>query len=182
MQARGLLMIEHRLIERLVALFGDALGRIRSTGEVDPDFIDTAVDFIRVYADQVHHGKEEDILFRSLGGKKVSDNDLRLMNELIGEHEIGRGVAKGLAAANARYRNGDAAAKSDIADNFAAFVELYPRHIGKEDKVFFPASRAYISDEEDRAMVEEFREFDRKLNPERYEAVVAALEGKRRPG
>ncbi len=175
-------MIEHRLIERMVALFGDALGRIRSTGEVDPDFIDTAVDFIRVYADRVHHGKEEDILFRRLGGMKISDKDLRLMNELIEEHEIGRGVAKSLAAANARYRNGDVAARSDIAENFAAFVELYTKHIGKEDKVFFLASRTYFTDEEDRAMVEEFREFDRKLIHEKYEAVVEALEGTRRSG
>ncbi len=41
----------------------DALGsleRIEKTQSIDPYFVDTAVDFIRVYADRTHHGKEED--------------------------------------------------------------------------------------------------------------------------
>ena len=66
MQARGPLMIEHRLIERMISIIKDALIQIESTQEVDPVFVDTAVDFIRTYADRTHHGKEEDILFRDL--------------------------------------------------------------------------------------------------------------------
>ena len=50
MQARGPLMIEHRLIERMLSVIRDVLGQIESTRKVDPVFIDTAVDFIRTYA------------------------------------------------------------------------------------------------------------------------------------
>jgi hemerythrin-like domain-containing protein len=55
-------------------------------------------------------------------------------------------------------------------------VDFYPKHIEKEDKVFFPASRAYFSDEEDQAMLAEFREFDWKMIHEKYQSVVEALE------
>ena len=53
MQARGPLMIEHRLIERMLARVRSVLARIRATGRVDPLFVDAAVDFIRTYADRI---------------------------------------------------------------------------------------------------------------------------------
>ncbi|MFW9957485.1 MAG: hypothetical protein ACFFCT_05390 [Candidatus Odinarchaeota archaeon] len=52
----GPLMIEHRLIERMISVMGKEIKRIQKNREVDPKFIDTAVNFIRTYADQCHHG------------------------------------------------------------------------------------------------------------------------------
>ena len=78
--------------------------------------------------------------------------------------------------ANTRYRNGDASALAEIADNLRTLVEFYPKHIEKEDKVFFPASRAYFTDEEDQAMLAEFWEFDQKMIHEKYTSVVEELE------
>jgi hemerythrin-like domain-containing protein len=56
MQARGPLMIEHRLIERMLSVIKVALSKIESKHEIDPVFVDIAVDFIRMYADRTHHG------------------------------------------------------------------------------------------------------------------------------
>jgi hemerythrin-like domain-containing protein len=176
MQARGPLMIEHRLIERMISLIKDAVAQIESTQEVDPLLVDTAVDFIRMYADRTHHGKEEDILFRDLSKRSLSAEDQRVMDELIQEHVFGRQTTKALVEANTRYRNGDASALADIADNLRTLVEFYPKHIEKEDKVFFPASRAYFTDEEDQAMLAEFWEFDQKMIHEKYNSVVKELE------
>jgi hemerythrin-like domain-containing protein len=172
MQARGPLMIEHRLIERMISLIKDALTQIESTQKVDPLFVDTAVDFIRMYADRTHHGKEEDILFRDLSKRPLSAEDQRVMDELIQEHAFGRQTTKALVEANTRYRNGDASALADITDKLRTLVEFYPKHIETEDKVFFPASRAYFTVEEDQAMLAEFWEFDRKMIHEKYKSVV----------
>lgn len=62
----GPLMIEHRMIERMIALLEKESARIKSTGRVDVEFVLSSVDFIRTYADHCHHGKEENILFRDL--------------------------------------------------------------------------------------------------------------------
>ena len=176
MQARGPLMIEHRLIERMIAIIKDALTQIQSSGQVDPLFVDTAVDFIRIYADRTHHGKEEDILFRDLQKLPLTDNDRRIMNELLQEHVLGRQTTKALVEANTRYRNGDKKALAQIAENLQTLVEFYPKHIEKEDKVFFPASRAYFTEEEDQAMLREFHDFDRKMIHDKYKDVVELLE------
>lgn len=176
MQARGPLMIEHRLIERMISLIKDALAQIESTQKVDPLFVDTAVDFIRMYADRTHHGKEEDILFRDLSKRPLSTEDQLVMKELVEEHIFGRQTTKALIEANMRYRNGDTSALADIADKLRTLVEFYPKHIEKEDKIFFPASRTYFTDEEDQAMLAEYWEFDRKMIHEKYRSVVEGLE------
>jgi hemerythrin-like domain-containing protein len=176
MQARGPLMIEHRLIERMISLIKDALEQIELTNRVDPVFVDTAVDFIRMYADRTHHGKEEDILFRELSKRPLSAEDQRIMKELIDEHVFGRQTTKAVTEANIRYRKGDESALADIASGLHTLVEFYPKHIEKEDKVFFPASKGYFTDEEDQAMLAEFWEFDRKMIHEKYKSVVQGLE------
>jgi hemerythrin-like domain-containing protein len=178
MQARGPLMIEHRLIERMIGQIRKTLKGIESDRKVEPLFIDTAVDFIRIYADRTHHGKEEDILFRDLDKKDLSATDRKTMNELIEEHVFGRETTKALVEANTRYRKGDTSALATIASKLGILVDFYPKHIQKEDKVFFPASRAYFTNEEDQAMLSEFWEFDRKMIHEKYRRVVQDLEEK----
>jgi len=176
MQARGPLMIEHRLIEQMLSVVKKVLVKIEAEHEVDPVFVDLAVDFIRMYADRTHHGKEEDILFRELNKKPLNEKDRNIMRELIDEHVFGRHTTKALVEATSRYRNGDKAALTDIAAKLRTLVDFYPRHIEKEDKVFFPASRAYFTDEEDQAMLAEFFEFDRRMIHEKYRSVVEGLE------
>ncbi|MBN2178077.1 MAG: hemerythrin domain-containing protein [Deltaproteobacteria bacterium] len=176
MQARGSLMIEHRLIERMLLVIKGVLGKIESKQEVDPVFVDIAVDFIRVYADRTHHGKEEDILFRELNKKPLTSEDRKIMKELIDEHVFGRQTTKALVEANSRYRNGDKTALVDISTNLQTLTDFYPRHIEKEDKVFFPSTRTYFTDEEDQAMLAEFWEFDRNMIHEKYKSLVEGFE------
>ncbi len=176
MQARGPLMIEHRLIERMLTVIQGVLVEIESQHKVDPVFVDKAVDFIRVYADRTHHGKEEDILFRKLDNKPLITEDRRIMKELIEEHVFGRKTTMDLVDANNRYRDGDETALADIVDKLKILIEFYPEHIEKEDKVFFPSSRNYFTDEEDQAMLADFWEFDRKMIHEKYKSLVQGLE------
>jgi hemerythrin-like domain-containing protein len=160
----------------MIAVIEAAVVKSRSANSVDPLFIDTVVDFISTYADRTHHGKEEDIMFRELDQRDLSKEDRRIMDELIDEHVFGRRITKELVEANTLYRNGDDRALAVVISKLQAFVDFYPRHIAKEDKVFFPAARAYVTDEEDLAMLEEFWEFDRKMIHEKYRLVVKNME------
>ncbi len=176
MQARAPLMIEHRLIERMIVIIKLILVQIEKEQKVDPIFVDITVDFIRIYADRTHHGKEEDILFKDLEEKELSKEDNQLMNELIEEHVFGRKTTRKLVEANTCYRNGDESTLAEIASHLSSLADFYPKHIEKEDKVFFPATRKYFSEQEDQAMLDEFWEFDRKMIHEKYTSVVESLE------
>jgi hemerythrin-like domain-containing protein len=178
MQARAPLMIEHRLIEAMLKAIQNVLESVEQTQAIDPYIVDAAVDFIRVYADRTHHGKEEDILFKELDKKPLSDKDRQVMSGLIEDHIFSRNTTKALVEANIRYRQGNHDALREVTAHLKTLVDFYPAHIKKEDDVFFPASRAYFSDTEDQKMLEEFWEFDRKMIHEKYKAVVKGFEAK----
>jgi hemerythrin-like domain-containing protein len=170
------LMIEHRMIERMLAVAEEEVGRIKAKNRADTIFIDTAVDFIRTYADRTHHGKEEDILFRELALKKISDEHKKIMQELVNEHVYARGVVAKLVAAKEKYAAGDTASLKEITDRLKELTEFYPKHIAKEDKNFFIPVMAYFSREEMDAMISEMWEFDRKMIHEKYTRLVEKFE------
>ena len=172
MQARGPLMIEHRLIERMLAVVKDEVKRIISANKVNPLFIDTVVDFIKTYADRTHHGKEEDILFEELKEKPLTSEDREMMDELIKEHIFGRLTTKALVQANDRYRSGVKEALKEIVEKLQTLTDFYPKHIEKEDKLFFPSVRKYFKEKEEQNMLSEFLEFDAKMIHEKYNEVV----------
>jgi hemerythrin-like domain-containing protein len=175
MQVRAPLMIEHRLIERMLALIKKEAMNIRETKQINPVFIDNAVDFIRVYADRTHHGKEEDILFRDLGNKDMSIEEKRIMSELVEEHVLGRKTVSDLVDAKKRHFAGDESALEMVIEKLEFLVTFYPKHIEKEDKVFFPAMMKYLPVEEQQRMLGEFWEFDRNMIHEKYRNLVGEL-------
>lgn len=169
----GPLMIEHRLIEKMLAQMSRELERIKTERVAHPGLIYMMVDFIRYYADRCHHGKEEDILFRELKKKKLKPEHEKIMNELVEEHQWGRKTTKRLVDANAAYEKGDKTAIGVIAEQLGELVGFYPKHIEKEDKHFFRSVMEYFSVEERDAMLEEGFEFDRNLIHEKYRDIVS---------
>jgi len=159
----GPLMIEHRLIERMIEVMTRQLQRWEAEPTMDPSFIETAVDFIRSYGDRCHHGKEEDILFRDLSKKPISSNHKRIMEELVEEHRWGRETTGRLVEVNRAYQSGNAEAASTILECVKALVEFYPKHTENEDWHFFLPIMDYFSKEEKAAMLNEEYEFDRVL-------------------
>lgn len=168
-------MIEHRLIEKMLKVVQNQIPVIEREDHVDPVFIDTVVDFIKIYADRTHHGKEEDILFRDLSTKNMAPEDKKVMAELVEEHKFGRQVTAGLVQAGKDYREGRSEALQTIIEKLSVLVEFYPKHIIKEDKIFFPNTENYISRKEEENMLEKFREFDRNMIHEKYISVLDSL-------
>jgi len=183
MQPIAPLMIEHRLIERLVKLMRLDLERIRANilvdpqfAFVDPVFIDVAVDFLRTYADRCHHGKEEDILFAELAKKELDPELKKVMAELTEEHKLAREYTKKLVNAKQSHLREEPGAITEILFYLDKLTAMYPRHIATEDQHFFISTMSYFSPVEKEAMLARMAEFDRQMIHEKYEALVEALE------
>jgi hemerythrin-like domain-containing protein len=172
----GPLMIEHRLIERMIDVMREELKVFEKDEKLDPEFVEMAADFIRTYADRCHHGKEEDILFRELAGKKLIDEHRRTMEELMEEHRWGRKTTARLVEANKRYMRGEREAMSAVTDCLRSLVQFYPKHIEKEDRHFFIPCMDYFTETEQQDILKEEWEFDRSLIHERYKDMVIAAE------
>ena len=176
MKPIGPLMIEHRLIERMVALLEKELEKIETSKELNPQFIFNAVDFFRTYADQLHHGKEEDILFKELTKKNLSEEHKKIMQELIEEHIIARKNVKGLLEANEQYAKGNHEEITKIIRSLKTLIALYLPHIAKEDKRFFIPVMNYFSEEEQQIMLKQFFDFDKQMIHEKYGKLVEKYE------
>lgn len=174
----GPLMIEHRLIERMVNIAQNKLQAFKNKNQVDTDFMASLVNFFRTYADRCHHGKEEDILFRELNKKTISAEHQKIMNELIEEHRLGRGAVGKLAQATSDFIKGDGESFDMLIESLAYLMDLYPRHIEKEDKHFFLPIMEYFSDKEKDALLNEGYEFDKGLIHKVYGDIVVNLEKK----
>jgi hemerythrin-like domain-containing protein len=164
MQIIGILMREHRIIERMLKL----MNNIVSSNTINAVFIEQAIDFLRNYADKNHHGKEEDILFKALGAKKLIAEHLKIMHELINEHALGRDLVHKLKIANEKYQQGDKSAVQDIYVNIQALLDLYQKHIEKEDKHFFWSAMNYFNDAEKKELLQLALEFDQKFDHQKY--------------
>lgn len=176
MKPRGLLMIEHRLIERMIVLIDYEMKRIQREKTLDLPFIDILIDFIKTYADRTHHGKEEEILFRDCYKKHLSVDDRKMMDDLIEEHKYGRKMVRELVELKERQMQGDNLQIDLVIDKLEGLVNFYPKHIQKEDDFFFPESEKYFSSEELEQMLEEFLEFDQKMIHEKYQSIVEKYE------
>ena len=182
MKPVGPLMIEHRLIERMVRLMREELASIELLNRTKIMFLDASVDFFRTYADRTHHGKEEGILFRNLGTKVLSPEHNDLMEELVQEHIKARSNVRALAEARQAYAGSKTGspeamvALDEIIARLKTLVDLYPPHIEKEDRHFFIPILDYFSQEEQDEMLREFQEFDRQMIHEKYKHVVESYE------
>ena len=174
----GPLMVEHRLIEKIVGTLKTALENIPKAKCVDVGFIEMAIDAMQAYADRCHHGKEEDILFRELKKKQLSPELKKILDELISEHKISRQTIAALVIANKKCAACDKDALAEIERLLKIIVDLYPKHIEKEDKRFFLPCMEYFTKEEQEKMLQEFWDFDRALIHEKYKKVLTNLESR----
>ncbi len=177
----GLLMTEHRLIERLISVIIKQSDRIQQDKLADIDFVDNCIDFIKTFTDMCHHGKEETILFRELKTKKLSVKHETILAELITEHNAVRELVEKLVTIRNSYFNSVGEAEKqiyafEIYENLKQLTGLYPEHIKKEEIEFFHECMGYFTDAEKAKILDEFLEFDRELIHKKYKEIVLSFE------
>lgn len=170
------LISEHRLIIYTVKVLKKEQKKMAASSKVDPNFIVATVDFFRTYADRYHHGKEEGILFNALFRRKLSETEAELMRELILEHATARRTVASLEKLKASYIAGSAEALDGILEAINVLIDLYPRHIEKEDKHFFYPSMAYFTKKEQKEMLRNFFDYNQNFTDNRYKLTIETLE------
>jgi hemerythrin-like domain-containing protein len=136
MRATRVLRDEHRVILSVLDAFAIALRRARASGRADRADFDPFLDFFGRFSDGCHHRKEEERLFALLEerGCLVPGSPVAVM---LDEHERGRALRDGMAAALAAGESGAEGALDALLGNGADLAELLRRHIDKEEHCLF---------------------------------------------
>jgi hemerythrin-like domain-containing protein len=132
----GILRDQHRNILKIADLLEEVLSLEPEPGAFDYDAIADCVSFIRLYADALHHGKEEDLLFPELENVGMS-RQAGPIAVMLHEHEQGRAFARAMADALPASREGDEAAQRRLANAGHGYISLIRSHILKEDNILF---------------------------------------------
>lgn len=176
MQATQVLRDEHEGILAMLAVVESAAHRLRGGTNIPPQLMVDAVGFFRNFADQCHHGKEEDELFPRLVERGVPNEGGPIGMMLI-EHDQGRAFVRGLSEAAERYARGDRTAVPALIENALGYVSLLRQHIFKENNVLFPMADQVLSDAEQSTLLDAFEQIElKRTGPgehERYHAMIA---------
>lgn len=162
MRSTEILVAEHDHIWLLLDRLEGAMQELAEGRPVAPDFLTKSLDFIRLYADRCHHGKEEEILFPVLADKGIPV-DGGPIGAMLDEHEQGRALVSQLREAVAHYALGEQSAAEPIAEALRGYTALLRQHILKENDVLFPMAESVLTSQEDADLVRRFDEVDLEL-------------------
>jgi hemerythrin-like domain-containing protein len=168
------LVYEHENILKLLTVL-ERLGDLATTGAPPLERMAAAVDLVRDYADGLHHGKEESLLFPMLESRGVP-RDGGPIGCMLREHEVGRGAVAAMSDALDRMRAGEEDAGGAFAAASGAYVALLHDHIAKENQVLFPWAEDLLSDDDRLALVEAFDALETDdVGKERVTVMLATL-------
>ncbi|MDD2603630.1 MAG: hemerythrin domain-containing protein [Desulfobacterales bacterium] len=161
MKATEELKQEHEgiaLMLRVMQAIAEKAGR----GEtLESAHLDGIIEFLTVFVDTCHHGKEEEFLFPALEAAGVASQNGPI-GVLLAEHESGRKLVARLKAAWGRYGGGDRSAGADLQQIAEAYVDLLHAHITKENTVLFPMADARLDADTDARLFESFEKLERE--------------------
>lgn len=134
MKAIEILVKEHDQITKFLDRLEEECLCILKYKTIDEEFFKASICFIREFADNTHHKKEEDILFKymledlGLLGEKV------IKNGMLVEHQLARSyVFKLENSLNSYKKTKDDRDILQIIANSMAYVNLLREHVDKEN-------------------------------------------------
>jgi hemerythrin-like domain-containing protein len=153
---------DHHVIQQVVAGMSAVAELLDSGKQVDPSVLVDLVQFLRVFADQCHHEKEEQHLFPLLA-TKANVSTKRELESLEREHRSAKQLVAQLAKVAAVYVHNPAVVRYRVIDLLQQLVELYPAHIWKEDFLLFPLAQQNLTPAEQQNLEEKFENVEREV-------------------
>jgi hemerythrin-like domain-containing protein len=169
---------EHRTIEKILRVIGVLADELAENRTIDSDTLGDICQFLRIYGNECHHGKEESYLFSMLESHGVPEEGCPL-GALRHEHERSRDLTRELEQASGNYAANPNAGRSALSEVFRNLVQFYPAYIWKEEYLLFPLARKVLSVQDDERLLKEFTSVESDIFSyahESYEQLATELE------
>jgi hemerythrin-like domain-containing protein len=167
--ATATLRTEHEAILKMLEAAEEVALQLGRNVTVAPETLAGLQEFLRLFADRCHHGKEEDLLFPLLEQKGLPRAGGPIGVMLL-EHEQGRALIRQMVEASEAYAAGQTDAGRLWAGAARGYVELLRSHIMKENNILFMMAERLLSDAEQESLSEAFeRVEEEKLGPGTHE-------------
>ena len=130
------LKAEHQAVLLTIRILEQIASKLEAGQAIDLRHLDQILEFLQVFVDKCHHGKEEKVLFPAMeeAGLQQEGGPIGVM---LYEHEQGRSLVQGLKIGEDGYRVGKIDAIAEIIENARKYGGLLVAHIGKENDVLY---------------------------------------------
>jgi hemerythrin-like domain-containing protein len=159
MQPTRILANEHRVIEVVLNCLERITEKAVQDSSLDHVAADQVLDFIRIFADSCHHGKEEAHLFAAMH-KKGLPTEGGPIGQMLREHQQGRAFVKAMTESLEAAAAGDQDALIAFTSNALGYIRLLRGHIRKEDTVLFPLADRLLNNKEQEELLAAFAEVE----------------------
>ncbi|PYU86385.1 MAG: hemerythrin [Acidobacteria bacterium] len=174
-RAIEILTSEHRVIELVLASLETFVEKVGSGIEDERVTLRDYLTFLKGFADQCHHGKEEDILFATMASRGFPEETGPLA-VLHLEHIMGRGYIGALASIAEGSRPLTREEREILRTHALAYIGLLRAHIQKEDNVLYPVAARVIPSSEMEKVAERFDDFEAREAPGRHDTLHTLAE------
>jgi len=152
---------EHDGIKLMLNILQSITQQAERSEKVDTNHVAQIMEFITVFVDKCHHGKEEELLFPSLVEMGVM-NENGPVGVMLSEHEEGRKYVREMLVTLNQYKNGDKEALEVFCSNAHQYIDMLRAHIEKENNVLYPMGEKLLSEKKDEELIEGFELIERE--------------------
>ncbi len=170
------LRAEHEGILTILDVLERMSEKIVAGESVPVDHLKQVLEFLQVFADRCHHGKEEGILFPALEevGVPKTGGPIGVM---LSEHDRGRQFIGEILRLLKSYESGEAGSLMVLTNPILQYISMLRSHIWKENEVLFPMAEKNIPEQKLDKIGEEFDRFEEeKIGTGRHEQFHAMIE------
>ena len=154
------LKAEHEKILIFLGILQRICAGLEAKRDINPRYLGQVIEFIKIFVDKFHHGKEEDLLFpemRKIGVRRESGR----ISELMIDHIKGRSLVREMNLAALRYGKYDREAPALFVERAKSYISLLIEHIRKEDETYFPMVEKALSEKQKKELLKSFEELEK---------------------
>ncbi|MCM8763778.1 MAG: hemerythrin domain-containing protein [Candidatus Omnitrophica bacterium] len=146
---------EHKAIKLMLKILEAICKRLENKEDIPEENFEKIIEFLKIFVDRCHHGKEEDLLFPAMeeAGIPVEDGPIGVM---LTEHNIGRDYVKGMSEAVLRQDF------NKFIENARGYVELLEQHIDKEDNILYMIADMHLQESKQKELLQQFEKVERE--------------------
>ena len=166
---------EHEGVGLMLKILVAATAKMEKGERVAKEDLEGMGEFLTVFVDKCHHGKEEDILFPAMEAAGVP-REGGPIGVMLAEHAEGRRLVKLLKGVFEECGAGGEGAAKKAGEVAREYADLMDGHIEKENNVLYPMGERLISEKKDGEMMEAFEKLEEeRIGAGRHEAFHAMM-------